>query len=162
MKMSDARVPRLDRIDPAVSDLRISVMRLSRRLRSERLPGDLTLGAMAALAQLERYGPATTSELAANERITPQSMTRTVTELVDRGLVERTPDPTDGRQTLLLVTPAGAEFVARSSEQRDAWLTRALANLTEAERGLLLVAGPLLDRLASLPSDDDGAAAGNA
>jgi DNA-binding MarR family transcriptional regulator len=143
-------------IDPAAVDLRLSVMRLARRLRAERLPGDLNLGSLSVLGQLERGGPATTSELAAAERITPQSMTRTVNQLVERGLVERSPDPMDGRQTLLRITPPGSELVARDRASRDAWLTRAMAEqLTDVERGLLLLAGRVLDRLAETPKDDE-------
>lgn len=151
-------------VDPAAIDLRLSVMRLARRLRAQRLPGDLPLGCLSALGRLERDGDATTSELATAERITPQSMARSVAELVRRGLVGRAADPADGRQTLLHITDAGREYVALDRRRRDAWLSRAMAeHLTDVERDLLLVAGRLLDRLAASPTsapEPGGAPAG--
>jgi DNA-binding MarR family transcriptional regulator len=141
-------------IDPAAADLRLSVMRLARRLRALRTPGDLTLSGISVLGRLERDGAATTSELAAAERITPQSMTRPVADLVERGLVERAPHPSDGRQTLLRITPEGSRIIARDRQRRDAWLTRAMGeHLTDVERDLLLLAARLLDRLAALPAE---------
>jgi DNA-binding MarR family transcriptional regulator len=142
-------------IDRAAVDLRLSVMRLARRLRTQRLPGDLNLACLSALGHLEREGPATTTSLAAVDRITPQSMTRSVAELVDRGLVERSPDPEDRRQTLLHITESGRDFLERDRQRRDAWLTQALAEqLTDVERDLVLLAGRLLDRLAASPGEE--------
>jgi DNA-binding MarR family transcriptional regulator len=141
-------------IDPAAADLRLAVMRLARRLRALRTPGDLTLSGLSALGRLERDGAATTSELAAAERITPQSMSRPVADLAERGLVERVPHPSDGRQTLLRITAEGSRVIARDRQRRDAWLTRAMnEHLTEVERDLLLLAARLLDRLAALPAE---------
>jgi DNA-binding MarR family transcriptional regulator len=133
-------------------------MRLARRLRGARARGDLTLGMLAVLGRLERDGSATTSELAGLERVTPQSMTRTVGRLADLGVVERSPDPADGRQTLLHITAHGRELIRQDRERRDAWLARAMAaNLTDVERDLLLLAGRLLDRLAEAPDPGESA-----
>lgn len=146
-------------VDPDAVDLRLSVMRLARRLRAQRGPGDLALGCVTALGHLEREGAATTSELAAAERITPQSMARSVGELVGRGLVRRAPHPSDGRQTLLQITPQGKRFIARYRQRRDAWLTWAMGEqLTDVERDLLVLAARLLDRLAASPGSAPPAA----
>ncbi|WP_152617782.1 MarR family transcriptional regulator [Phaeacidiphilus oryzae] len=148
------------RVDPDAAELRNSVMRLARRLRGERERGELSLGMLSVLGRLERDGAVTTSELAGFERVTPQSMTRTVGRLVDLGLVERSPDPADGRQTLLHITRRGRELILQDRERRDAWLARTMAaNLTDVERDLLLLAGRLLDRLAEAPDPAARAAA---
>jgi DNA-binding MarR family transcriptional regulator len=136
--------------DRAAVDLRLSVMRLARRLRAEREPADLTLGRLSVLGRLERDGPATASALANAERITPQSMARIVQHLLGTGLIERSQDPSDRRASLLRITGTGRELVLRDRRQREAWLSEALATqLTEVERELLMLAARLLDRLAA-------------
>src|SRR5688572_5650500 len=85
--------------DPALaSALRVGVMRLTRRLRSQRADRTLTLSQLAALGTLERHGPMTPGELAAHEKVQPPSMTRVVATLESLGHVARAPHPTDGRQ----------------------------------------------------------------
>ncbi|GAA4858745.1 MarR family transcriptional regulator [Saccharopolyspora rosea] len=133
----------------AAAEVRLGVMRLARRLRAERDPGDLTLGRLAVLGRLERDGPATTSALAVAERVTPQSMARLVQYLIDAGLVERDQDPTDRRAVILRITEAGRTRVLRERRKREAWLAEAMATeLTGVERDLLLLAVRLMDRLA--------------
>lgn len=133
----------------AAHELRTSVMRLTRRLRQERLAHGIGLTKLTFLSYLDRAGPATTSELAAVEGIAQQSAARAVANLVDAGLVLREPDPRDGRQVLLRIGPAGRELLTSDRAQRDAWLATAMAQrLTDVERDLLALAGRLLDRLA--------------
>ncbi|MBO0849249.1 MAG: MarR family transcriptional regulator [Pseudonocardia sp.] len=140
-------------VDPELTDaaheLRTSVMRLARRLRHERLAHGIGLTKMTFLSHLDRAGAATTSELAAVEGIAQQSAGRAVADLVDAGLLAREPDPRDGRQVLLRISPAGRELLVSDRAQRDAWLATAMAQrLTDVERELLVLAGRLLDRLA--------------
>ncbi|MER7394718.1 MarR family transcriptional regulator [Streptomyces sp. NPDC000151] len=145
-----------EELDHAAVELRNSLMRMARRLRAQRPPGELTLGTMAVLGRLERDGPATASELAAAERVTPQSMARPVTRLVDLGLVDRRPDPADGRQTLLHATDSGRELIRVDRARKDVWLARAMAaHLNDVERDLLLLTTRLLDRLAAAPEDGE-------
>lgn len=135
--------------DPALaSALRLSVMRLARRMRAERGDSALTLTQLAALATVERDGPLTPGALAAAERVQPPSMTRVVASLHDAGLVERVPHPDDGRQQLLTVTPAGTALLREDRRRREAWLSRRLAELDDAEREALRRAVPVLERLA--------------
>lgn len=131
------------------SALRLSVMRLARRMRAERSDTSLTLTQLAALATVERHGPLTPGELAAAERVQPPSMTRVVASLQDAGLVARGPHPTDGRQVLLAVTAAGAALLREDRRRREAWLARQLADLDDDERDVLRRATALLDRLAA-------------
>jgi DNA-binding MarR family transcriptional regulator len=129
--------------------LSASVTRLARRLRHERPPHGFGLTKLAFLGHLGRVGSATTSELAAVEGIAQQSAARAVAELVDAGMLSREPDPRDGRQVLLRLSPAGQRLLDEDLAQRDAWLSQAMARrLTAVERDLLVLAARLLDRLA--------------
>ena len=130
------------------SALRLSVMRLARRMRAERPDSSLTITQLAALATLERHGPLTPGELAALERVQPPSMTRVVTALHEAGLVDRSPHPSDRRQALLQVTAAGVALLREDRRRREAWLAQRLAELGDDERALLRAAAPVLERLA--------------
>jgi len=133
------------------SSLRVSVSRLSRRLRTESTPGErgpaVSIGGISVLGHLFREGERTLGQLAAAERVQPPSMTRTVNCLEQDGLVERSPHPTDRRQVVVRLSPAGRDLVVAERRRRDAWLARRLAELTPAERQLLRQAAPILDRL---------------
>ena len=131
------------------SSLRLAVMRLARRMRSERADSSLTLSQLAALATLERHGPMTPRELAAAERVRPPSLTRLSASLEAEGLVTRTDHPTDGRQVLLAVTDAGVALLREDRRRRDAWLAQRLLELDADDRDVLRRAARLLDRLAS-------------
>lgn len=135
---------------PATSaaDLRIAVMRLARRLRTERSSDDLTPSQMAVLATLMRNGPTSTGQLAASERIRPPSMTRILNSLRTRGLVTRTAHPHDRRLVSYEVTPQAREMVQQDRQQRDQWLNRRLETLSPAERQTLQDAIPVLTKLA--------------
>jgi DNA-binding MarR family transcriptional regulator len=138
------------RTDPALaSALRLSVMRLARRMRGERADTSLTLSQLAALATLERHGPLTPRELAAAERVQPPSMTRLLASLVTGGLVTRSDHPTDGRQVLLAASPEGVALLREDRRRRDAWLAQRLRELEPEDREVLRRAAAVLDRLAS-------------
>jgi DNA-binding MarR family transcriptional regulator len=129
------------------NDLRLVLGRLIRRLRAERR--GLTLAQVTVLGRLDREGPAGTSDLAAGERVRPQSMAATVAALTAAGLVERRPDPVDRRRVLIVLTEPGRQALAADRQRRDAWLAGALEDdLTEHERGILAEAATLLARIA--------------
>jgi len=131
------------------AELRISVMRLRRRLANERHPdNELSLGAMAVLGCLYRNGELTVGELATFERVKPPSMTRTVNCLEEDGYVTRRPHDTDGRQVVVVLSVRGHETVVADRARRDAWLNQRLRELTADERAVLRKAAPILDRLA--------------
>jgi DNA-binding MarR family transcriptional regulator len=132
------------------SDLRFAVMRLRRRLVTERHPdNELSLSAMAVLGVLFVYGDRSVGELAAHERVQPPSMTRLVNHLSESGHVTREQHDTDGRQVLVRLTDRGRESVEADRDRRDAWLSCRLAELTDAERSSLAAAAPILERLAN-------------
>jgi len=120
-----------------------------RRLKQADLGGDLTLPETSALSRLGRGGPATSSDLARLEKISPQSMGVTVAALLERGLVARERDPEDGRQIMLSITKAGLDLLLAQRGARTEQIARALADgFTAAELDQLKAITPLLDRLA--------------
>jgi DNA-binding MarR family transcriptional regulator len=131
------------------SSLRISVMRLARRLRLEKSSEDLSMNQLTALGTLHRCGELTVGELAGIEKVKPPSMTRTVNSLAEAGLVTRRAHPTDGRQVVVGLTPAASRVLDEDRRRRDAWLAKRLADLTADQRALLRDVAPLLDGLAS-------------
>ena len=129
--------------------LRASIGLLLRRLRQVQAEGELTLPESAALTRLDRGGPSTASALARLEQISPQSMGATLGALEARGLVERRPDPGDGRRVLLSVTGAGLQVLQSKRNARTERLAKALAaGFTPSEVRQLEAAAPLLERLA--------------
>ncbi len=130
--------------------LRVSIARLTRRLRSERDPAnELSVGQLSVLGALFRNGPCSIGELAAHERVQPPSMTRTVTCLADEGYVERHPHPTDGRQVVVRLSDKGRDLLAAERRRRDAWLAVRLRELTADERAVLRQAAPILEKLSN-------------
>lgn len=132
--------------------LRISITRLARRLRVERLGlgGTETVLSdiqLAALAALERHDSMTPGELAEHEKVQPPSMTRVIALLEERGLVRREPHATDRRQVVLTVTADGRDLVQRVRRRREAWLAQRLQELTPDELKILRAAAPILEKI---------------
>lgn len=131
------------------SELRILIGKLRRRLREQAHPGDFTPSQVSVLTRLERDGPATVSSLARAEGMRPQSMGANVSVLEAAGLVSGLPDPKDGRQTILSLTPACVELIRANRAAREDWLFRTIqSNLSPKERETLSSAIELLKRLA--------------
>ena len=129
--------------------LRVSIGLLLRRMRQVRVEGELSVPETAALARLDRSGPATSSALAKLEQISPQSMGATLSALEARGLVGRGADARDGRRVVLSVTEAGRQVLRDRRDERTEQLARALsAGFTRTELSQLQAAAPLLERLA--------------
>jgi len=129
------------------ADLRHMVVRLKRRLREQGSVGDLTPSQISVLHRLEREGPATVSSLARLEGIRPQSMGATVAALEAAGLVAGAPDPSDGRQTLMSLTAACRDTLAKGRAARQDWLMRHLERLTDEDRARLAAAAAILHRI---------------
>jgi DNA-binding MarR family transcriptional regulator len=130
------------------AELRVLLGSLSRRLREQGHAGDFTGSQKSVLLRLERDGPATVTALARAEGVRPQSMGATVSSLEAAGLVSGSPDPADGRQTILSLTSACREWIKASREAREDWLFRAIRRkLTPREQEELAAAAELLKRL---------------
>jgi DNA-binding MarR family transcriptional regulator len=134
--------------DPALvaSELRVVLGQLVRRLRAEyRFP----LAQATVLGRLDRQGPLSVSELAAAERVRPQSMAQTVGDLETEALVARNPDPDDGRRAIVELTDQGRAALEADRRQREGWLAEAIAgDLSREEQAVLRDAVKLVRRLA--------------
>ncbi|HEY2672444.1 MAG TPA: MarR family transcriptional regulator [Rugosimonospora sp.] len=133
----------------AVREIRLGVVRLARRLRTQRQDHGVTALGVSVLSRLYRHHTMTPRALAEAEHVTPQTLTRVFAALEVRGLVARHGDPRDGRQSLLEITDAGMRVLREDSARREEWLAAAMTNaLTPAEQQVLRIAAGLLDRLA--------------
>jgi DNA-binding MarR family transcriptional regulator len=136
-------------IDNLAGTLRVSIGLLVRRLRQVHADGELTWSESSALARLDRGGPATPSALAKLEQISPQSMGATLGALEARGLVERRPDPGDGRRAVMSLTEAGLQTLLSRRNARTEQLAKSLSTgFTPSELTQLQAAAPLIERLA--------------
>jgi DNA-binding MarR family transcriptional regulator len=135
-------------IADTASQLRDAIVRTSRQLRQEAAAETgLSPSATAALATINRSGPLTPSELAELERVKRPSMTRTLGCLEREGLIERTPDPTDGRSFLVALNDAGRERLVRLRRRKSAYLARRLRTLDPDDVETLTRAAELLERM---------------
>ncbi|WP_017256268.1 MarR family winged helix-turn-helix transcriptional regulator [Pseudomonas tolaasii] len=131
------------------AELRISLGKLIRRLREQTHPDDFTSAQKSVLLRLDRDGPTTVSALARAESVRPQSMRITVAGLEAMQAVSGQPDPSDGRQTLIQLTPSLRKHLIESRAAKDDWLLHALQEqLTPQEQHELAAAVKLLERLA--------------
>ncbi|WP_420037403.1 MarR family transcriptional regulator [Streptomyces sp. cg28] len=130
------------------ADLATVVGRLSRRLRTASPDSLLTPTQRTVLARLDTEGPATTAALARSEYVKPQSMRLTLGALEERGFVARTPDPNDGRQSVVSITDDGRAILVAVRAAKHSWLAQAIdAEFDPAERRLVAEATVLLGRL---------------
>ncbi|MDX6595383.1 MAG: hypothetical protein QOI72_765 [Solirubrobacterales bacterium] len=134
--------------------LRLGIVRTARRLRQEAAAeaSGLTPTSTAALATIERHGPLTPSELAKLERVQRPTVTRTLGCLEREGLVERTPDPADGRSALVSVNSAGRERLRRLRGRKNAYLARRMRDMPAVDIEVLERAAEILEGM--LESDD--------
>jgi DNA-binding MarR family transcriptional regulator len=129
--------------------VRLSIGLLLRRMRQVQVEGEPSMPESAVLVRLDRGGPTTAAELARAEQISPQSMGATLGGLEARGLVERRPDPRDGRRIVLSVSEAGLQVLHNKLDARTEQLAQALSKgFTRTELAQLMTAAPLLERLA--------------
>jgi DNA-binding MarR family transcriptional regulator len=133
--------------DLDINDFAQTLGRLVRHMRAAAAQHELSLTEIAVLGRLGRLGPATTAELARAEGMRPQSMSAAVATLEERGLVERKPHPTDGRQMNVALTEKGAVIRNSAKDLKRAWLAQATAGLGEDDRQALARAGDILKRL---------------
>lgn len=145
MSESPGTVP--DDVLEVAAALRVTVGILVRKLKQ--LQGELSIPESSALSRLDRGGPATSSDLARADNISPQSMGTTLAGLEQRGLVAREKDPEDGRRIVLSITETGRQVMRDRRDTRSELIARALNDaLTETELNQLKAVIPLLERLA--------------
>ncbi|KNB51525.1 MarR family transcriptional regulator [Streptomyces caatingaensis] len=134
----------------AINALRSGVMRLSRRLKHQRVDESLSPAEMSVLGTLARCGSATPGELARKEHVQPPSMTRIVALLETKGLVRLEPHPEDRRQKVVTQTEQAEAMLEESRRRRNAWLAELAGRLDDDEWATLRAAAPVLEKLAHL------------
>lgn len=133
---------------PLAAELRVAVMRTSRRLRAEAASHEISPGQYSVLAAI-LDGPRTVGQLATREQIQAPSMTRIVNDLVAAGLVDRGENPQDKRQVLVAITATGAAALLRARSKRTAWLAKRVAALTPQQRATLHEAALILQEMSA-------------
>lgn len=133
---------------PLAAELRVAIMRTSRRLRAEAASRDISPGQYSVLAGVLN-GPLTVGELAEREQIQAPSMTRIVNGLEAAGYVTRGENPQDRRQVLVNVTEAGTAVLQRARSRRTQWLAKRVAGLSPAERATLHEAARILQEMSA-------------
>ena len=130
------------------AEIRTISGKLKRRLREHGSQRDLTPSQVSVLLRLEKDGAATVSSLARAEAMRPQSMSAVVTPLQEAGLVRGAPDPSDGRQTLMSLTPKCLQWLQEGRAARQDWLTTTISQkFSTHEQEKLQAALKLLTRL---------------
>ncbi|MFC6158414.1 MarR family winged helix-turn-helix transcriptional regulator [Kribbella jiaozuonensis] len=137
----------MEAYDTAVA-LRRTSTRLALRLRAERTGDGLGSTGVAVLGQLHRRGALTASEIAAAERVQPQSLTRVLASLEEQGLIAREQDTQDRRRHTIELTDDGRRLLREHMKSSDDWLAEAIeTRLNPTERAVLQLAAGILDQL---------------
>jgi DNA-binding MarR family transcriptional regulator len=142
----------------AAARLRLGIVRTARRLRQEAAAevSGLTPTSTAALATIERHGPLTPSELAELEQVRRPTVTRTLGCLEREGLIQRTPDPSDGRSSLVNVNTAGRERLRRLRGRKNAYLAKRMRDLPIEDVAALERAAEILEQMLEEPRGKRG------
>jgi DNA-binding MarR family transcriptional regulator len=147
-RRGDARRDGKRRSASLAEDLRVTIMRISREIRTESSAG-VTAGQHSVLAALSTLESATLRDLADREHVQPPAMTRTVAALAERGLVKRVEDPIDRRRLVVSLTPEGLAVLNETRERRTQWLALRVDELQPAERKILAQATEILQRMSA-------------
>jgi DNA-binding MarR family transcriptional regulator len=118
-------------------EIRLTIQRLARRIRSMQSDDTVTEGQRSVLFALFNNGPQTLSSLSEHERVTPPSMNRTINALVSADLVTRVSAKDDGRKVTLDLSISGRRYIGDTKRKRDAWFTQQLAGLTAEQRSII-------------------------
>jgi DNA-binding MarR family transcriptional regulator len=139
----------MTRADSPATELRESMMAVTRQMRRHRPDHGLTLSQMELVGEVSRTGVTTPAELASRLHVRVQSLTDSINELVSRDLIARSPDEHDRRRQLIELTEAGAALLKADRAERDAWLNATMREvLTPLEFDLLMLVAPVLRKLA--------------
>ncbi|MDV3130097.1 MarR family transcriptional regulator [Mycobacterium sp. 21AC1] len=136
-------------IATSATELRESMMAVTRQMRRHRPDNGLTLSQLQLLGEISRAGTTTPAELGVRLQVRVQSLTDSINELLRCKLITRRPDENDRRRQLIDITEAGATLLQADRAERDAWLHATMRdNLTDLEFDLLMLVAPVLRKLA--------------
>jgi DNA-binding MarR family transcriptional regulator len=136
-------------VSPVAMLLR-GILALGRRLRAERPPGSLSLSGLGILGTLHRQGTLVATQMAVEERLQPQSLSRLLADLERDRLITRKRNEVDRREVAITITAKGRQTLIEDMAVRRAWLEAAMSGaLTAAERETMLAASRIMFKLAS-------------
>ena len=130
-------------------EIRLTIQRLARRIRSMQSDESVTEGQRSVLFALANNGQQTLGSLSEHERVTPPSMNRTINALVEAGLVTRVGAADDGRKVTIDLSDAGRVFIEQTRLKRDTWFTQQLAGLTPQQREIIDQSAEILREIAN-------------
>lgn len=104
-----------------------AILALGRRLRAARSPGTRTLPGLSVLGTLYRLGPLVATQLAAEEGLRPQSLTRMLAELERERLISRKQSSLDGRAVTITLTARGRNKLLDEIAERQSWVNAAMS-----------------------------------
>ena len=126
-----------------------AVLKLARRMRTDTPSDTLTPAMLGLLATLFREGPMSGVALAREEGLQPQSLTRLLAAMEEKGMIARAPDSADRRNLIISITVRGRQALRWAMQQRRRWLAEAVADrLSDEERATLIEAAGLMLRIA--------------
>jgi DNA-binding MarR family transcriptional regulator len=127
-----------------------AILQFGRRLRAERPVSSISLSQLAVLATLYRLGPMPAAQLARQERLQPQSLTRVIAEMDSAGLITRHRSESDRRTLVIQITEKGRQILAHDIGARRVWLESAMASaLSPTEQVLLRLSADLMLKVAA-------------
>lgn len=127
------------------AEFRSALRPLIRRFSRDRT---VSLGKSGILSRLNEHGPATASELAVSERITPQAVAMALRELEELSFVARVRHEGDRRKVLVEITEDGRSALESERAAGTRWLADALVErLDDSERAVLASVIPVLHKL---------------
>ena len=131
------------------SELRFVVGRLTKKLRrNSETAGKLSLTERSTMALIFQYGEILPNELASMEKITTQSMSQILNNLLNLGLIKRRISELDKRKVIISLSDEGMHLIHKSRSEKDEWLNRAIeATCTAEEQEILKKALAPLARL---------------
>jgi DNA-binding MarR family transcriptional regulator len=115
------------------------------------MPARMSSTSITTLDSLEYSGPMRITDLADLQGVTQPGMTTLVNRLAADAYAERFPDPTDGRATLVRITPAGRQVLAERHAARSAAIGGAIARLPAEQQHALSAAAQALHALTQIP-----------
>ncbi|SEG80971.1 transcriptional regulator, MarR family [Actinacidiphila yanglinensis] len=121
----------------SVANAVVELLRTVRRSKARLLAAasdDVDSATQILLRTAALEGPTRASTLAACVQSDLSTVSRQVTVLVTRGLLERQADPEDGRASLLVVTAAGRAVVAEHEQARMAFFEQVVSDWSPQER----------------------------
>lgn len=133
--MTEGEASRAELLAGLERELGVLIRRVRRVIheRARAVHPDLHPAAYLMLGHLATHGPQRSSAMVDAFGIDKGAISRQVQSLEDLGLVERSPDPDDGRATLVAATPEAVRRLDDVAADRRRWLDSQLSEWSDEE-----------------------------